>query len=137
MGRRGLGGVVAPVPAIAVSAAALALGWTVAWTSAGLRLVVPLVSGIRANGLAFAIAQASFPSRLAVHAAVVTFGAFSVVLPVATAFMVVGWRKRPGSGTTITEPGRPPSANEEQKSPARRVGWDRAKIHPGLARIHR
>ena len=96
---------VAPVPAIAVSAAALALGWTVAWTSAGLRLVVPLVSGIRANGLAFAMAQASFPSRLAVHAAVVTFGAFSVVLPVATAFMVVGWRKRPGSGTTTTEPG--------------------------------
>ncbi len=95
---------VAPVAAITVIAA-IALGWTVAGPSAGLRVVVALVTGIRANGLALAIAQASFPSRPAVHAAVVTFGALSVVLPVATAFLVAGRHKRPGSGTTTTEPG--------------------------------
>ena len=95
---------VAPVAAITVIAA-LALGWTVAGPSAELRVVVALVTGIRANGLALAMAQASFPARPAVHAAVVTFGAFSVVLPMATAFLVGGRHKRPGSGTTTTEPG--------------------------------
>ena len=90
---------VAPVAAITVIAA-LALGWAVAGPSAGLRVVGALVTGIRANGLALAIAQASFPARPAVYAAVVTFGAFSVVLPLATAFLFAGWHKRPGSGIT-------------------------------------
>ena len=48
-----------------------------------MRVVGALVTGIRANGLALAIAQASFPARPAVRAAVATFGVVSVMLPVA------------------------------------------------------
>ena len=91
---------VAAVAAITV-VAALVVGWTVAAWSGELRIVVALVTAIRANGLALAIAQASFPTRPAVHAAVVTFGVVSVVVPVATAFVIAGWRKRRPSGTAI------------------------------------
>jgi BASS family bile acid:Na+ symporter len=96
---------VAAVAAI-TTIAALALGWTVA-RSSGLRVVVALVTGIRASALALAIAIASFRARPAVQAAVVTFGVFSVVVPVATAFLVAGWHKRRGSGTATRRPGPP------------------------------
>jgi hypothetical protein len=46
-----------------------------------------LVTGVRANGPALAIAQASFPSLAAVSVAIVTFAMFSVLLPVSSAIV--------------------------------------------------
>lgn len=83
-------GVIA-VAAITV-VAALGAGWAIAAPYPGLRIVAALVTAIRANGLALAIAQASFPGRPAIQAAVVTFGVFSVVVPTAAALMIAGWR---------------------------------------------
>jgi len=49
---------------------------------------------IRANGPALAIAQASFPMRPAVHAAIVTFAVFAVVVPLAVGFVYAARGKR-------------------------------------------
>jgi hypothetical protein len=57
------------------------------------------VTAIRANGLALAIAQASFPSRPPTQAAVVTFGVFSIVVPTAVALGIAGWRGRLFNGS--------------------------------------
>jgi BASS family bile acid:Na+ symporter len=65
---------------------ALAAGWVVGRPKRTLRIAVAMVTGVRANGLALAIAQASYPSEPLVHAAVATAGLFSIVLPVALAF---------------------------------------------------
>jgi hypothetical protein len=45
------------------------------------------VTGVRANGPALAIAQASFPSLAAVSVAIVAFAMFSVLLPVSSAIV--------------------------------------------------
>jgi len=90
-------GVVA-VAAITV-VAALGAGWTIGAPYPGLRVVVALVTAIRANGLALAIAQASFPSRPATQAAVVTFGVFSIVVPTVVALGIAGWRGRLFNGS--------------------------------------
>lgn len=82
---------VAAVAAITV-VLALVAGWTAVSSRSGLRIVVAVITAVRANGFALAIAQASFPYRLAVHAAVATFAVFSVVVPVTAAFLLAGWR---------------------------------------------
>jgi predicted Na+-dependent transporter len=78
--------------AVITVAAALGAGWAIGAPYPGLPVVVALVTAIRANGLALAIAQASFPSRPATQAAVVTFGVFSIVVPTAAALGIAGWR---------------------------------------------
>lgn len=93
---------VAAVAAVSV-VVAMAARWIVAASSDGSGVVVALVTAICANGLALAIAQASFPARPAVRAAVVTFGVVSVVMPVVTAFLIAGWHNRRGLG--MAKPG--------------------------------
>lgn len=78
-----VGDEVATVAALTVLAA-LVVGWVVGGPEREYRIVVALVTGVRANGLALTIAQASFPSQPAVQAAVATFGLCSIVLPLAT-----------------------------------------------------
>ena len=51
------------------------------------RAATSLVTGVRANGPALAIAQASFPSLAAVSMAIVAFAMFSVLLPVSFAIV--------------------------------------------------
>ena len=51
------------------------------------RAATSLVTGVRANGPALAIAQASFPSLAAVSVAIVAFAMFSVLLPVSFAIV--------------------------------------------------
>jgi predicted Na+-dependent transporter len=70
--------------------AALALGWMLGGPGPGTRIAVCMVTGVRANGLALAIARASFPLQPDVHAAVVTFGLLSIVVPLAAAFVLAG-----------------------------------------------
>lgn len=84
---------VAAVAALTVLAA-LALGWMLGGPGPGTRVAAGMVTGVRANGLALAIARASFPSQPEVHAAVVTFGVFSIVVPIAAAFLLAGRRTR-------------------------------------------
>jgi bile acid:Na+ symporter, BASS family len=86
LGRAARDGVVAV--AVITVAVALVAGWTAAASSdTPLRIVVALVSAIRANGLALAIARSSFPNQSATQTAVVTFGLISVVVPVAIAYL--------------------------------------------------
>ena len=84
---------VAAVAAITILAA-LAAGWLLGGPERNSRAVVALVTGVRANALALAIARASFPSRTAVQAAVVAFGVFSVTLPLAASFLLARRTRR-------------------------------------------
>jgi BASS family bile acid:Na+ symporter len=76
---------------------ALLLGWLLGGPARPTRAATSLVTGVRANGPALAIAQASFPSLAAVSVAIVAFGMFSVLLPVS--FAIVAGR--------MAEPERP------------------------------
>ena len=66
---------------------ALLLGWLLGGPARPTRAATSLVTGVRANGPALAIAQASFPSVAAVSVAIVAFGMFSVLLPVSFAIV--------------------------------------------------
>lgn len=66
---------------------ALLLGWLLGGPGRPTRAATSLVTGVRANGPALAIAQASFPSLAAVSVAIVAFGIFSVLLPVSFAIV--------------------------------------------------
>lgn len=66
---------------------ALLLGWLLGGPARPTRAATSLVTGVRANGPALAIAQASFPSLAAVSVAIVAFGMFSVLLPVSFAIV--------------------------------------------------
>lgn len=66
---------------------ALLLGWLLGGPGRPTRAATSLVTGVRANGPALAIAQASFPSLAAVSVAIVAFGMFSVLLPVSFAIV--------------------------------------------------
>lgn len=78
------------VAALAVTAA-LALGWLAGGPGADTRVAAALVTGIRANALALAIAASSFPGEPQVRAGVVIFALFSVTVPLAAA-VVAGRR---------------------------------------------
>jgi BASS family bile acid:Na+ symporter len=67
---------------------ALLLGWLLGGPARPTRAVTSLVTGVRANGPALAIAQASFPSLAAVSVAIVAFGMFSILLPVLFAVVI-------------------------------------------------
>jgi BASS family bile acid:Na+ symporter len=80
----GLGELVPLVAATAV-VSALALGWLAGGPARPTRISSALVTGIRANGPALAIAESSFPGQAEVRVAVVTFAVFSVLVPLAAA----------------------------------------------------
>ena len=67
---------------------ALLLGWLFGGPALPTRAATSLVTGVRANGPALAIAQVSFPSLAAVSVAIVAFGMFSILLPVLFAIAV-------------------------------------------------
>jgi bile acid:Na+ symporter, BASS family len=67
---------------------ALGLGWLLGGPARSTRAATSLVTGVRANGPALAIAQASFPSLAQVSVAIVAFGVFSILLPVGFAVVV-------------------------------------------------
>lgn len=67
---------------------ALLLGWLLGGPAWPTRAATSLVTGVRANGPALAIAQASFPSLAAVSVAIVAFGMFSILLPVLFAVVI-------------------------------------------------
>lgn len=77
---------------------ALGSGWLAGGPTRDTRIAVALVTGVRANGLALAIAQASFPDRAAVQTAVVAFGVLSALLPLAMAYALTTLPSRPGHG---------------------------------------
>ncbi len=80
-----------PLVAAAAVLAALALGWVAGAPSRGTRAAAALVTGVRANAVALAVAAASFSDRTDVRVGVVVFALFSVLVPLATA-MVLGRR---------------------------------------------
>lgn len=73
---------------VVVVLAALGGGWIIGSPVRSTRATTALVTGIRANGPALAIAQVSFPSRPDVAVAIVTFGLFSVLIPLFTALVL-------------------------------------------------
>jgi BASS family bile acid:Na+ symporter len=81
----------APLVAFLAVAGALGLGWLAGAPRRGTRAAASLVTGVRANGLALAIAAASFPDRPDVRAGVVVFALFSMLMPTALA-VVLGRR---------------------------------------------
>ena len=78
---------------------ALLLGWLLGGPGRPTRAATSLVTGVRANGPALAIAQASFPSLAAVSVAIVAFGIFSVLPPVSFA-LVAGRTAEPERPST-------------------------------------
>jgi bile acid:Na+ symporter, BASS family len=80
---------------------ALLLGWLLGGPARPTRAATSLVTGVRANGPALAIAQASFPSLAAVSVAIVAFGMFSVLLPVSFAIVAGRTAQRQRPSTTV------------------------------------
>lgn len=78
------------VPAVAVVAvvSALALGWLAGGPARETRWAASLVTGIRANAVALAIAATSFPDSAEVRAGVVVFSLVSITLPLVVAYAV-------------------------------------------------
>jgi BASS family bile acid:Na+ symporter len=74
-----------PLVACIAVVAALALGWLAGGPEPSARAAAALVTGIRANGVALAVAAASFADRPDVRSGVVDFSLFSVTLPLAAA----------------------------------------------------
>jgi hypothetical protein len=64
------------------------LGWLLGGPARPTRAATSLVTGVRANAPALAIAQASFPSRAAVSVAIVAFAMFSILVPVLVAIVI-------------------------------------------------
>jgi BASS family bile acid:Na+ symporter len=79
-------GAVGPAALTAVLLALL-LGWLLGGPARPTRAATSLVTGVRANGPALAIAQASFAALPAVSVAIVVFGTFSILLPVSFAIV--------------------------------------------------
>lgn len=75
------------VAALAVTAA-LGLGWLAGGPTRDTRGAAALVTGVRANALALAIAASSFPDEPQVRAGVVVFALFSIVGSLATALLL-------------------------------------------------
>jgi BASS family bile acid:Na+ symporter len=80
---------------------ALLLGWLLGGPARPTRAATSLVTGVRANGPALAIAQASFPSLAAVSVAIVAFAMFSVLLPVSFAIVAGRTAESQRSSTTV------------------------------------
>jgi BASS family bile acid:Na+ symporter len=80
---------------------ALLLGWLLGGPARPTRAATALVTGVRANGPALAIAQASFPSLAAVSVAIVAFAMFSVLLPVSFAIVAGRTAESQTPSTTV------------------------------------
>jgi predicted Na+-dependent transporter len=74
--------------ALLTVAFALAGGWIAGSPESPNRTAASLVTGIRANAPALAVAQAAFPGRPAVAVTAVVFGLVSVVVPLVVALML-------------------------------------------------
>jgi predicted Na+-dependent transporter len=79
-----------PVIAVATLSTLVALGagWVLCGPGQSTRIMAASITAVRSNGVALAIAQASFPHRPEVVAAVATFGLCSVLLPTVAAFVL-------------------------------------------------
>ena len=75
----------APVVALIAVLAALVLGWAAGGPGSDTRVAAALVTSVRSNALALAIASSSFPRAPEVRAGVVVFALFSVTLPLVAA----------------------------------------------------
>jgi BASS family bile acid:Na+ symporter len=73
---------------LAISGGAFALGWLAGGRDRGTRGAAAFVTATRANALALAIAEASFPERPAVRATVVVFAVTSILLTTGVATAV-------------------------------------------------
>lgn len=80
---------------------ALVAGWVVGGPERQTRLTLSLVTGIRANALALAVAKTSYPDRPGVTTVIVTFAFVSVFLPLGTA--AVFGLARPSRGARASE----------------------------------
>ena len=78
------------VPFVAALAvlSALTLGWLVGGPDRETRGAAALVTGVRANALALAVAASSFPDRPEVRAGVVVFALFSITVPLGAALVL-------------------------------------------------
>jgi bile acid:Na+ symporter, BASS family len=83
---------------VVIVLAALGGGWSIGGPGRSTRASTALVTGIRANGPALAIAQVSYPGRPDVAVAIVTFGLFSVLIPLAAALVL---RRRSGMALEV------------------------------------
>jgi predicted Na+-dependent transporter len=63
----------------------LIAGWVIAGPERATRLTVSLVTAVRANALALAVATTAYPDRPGVRTAIATFGVVSVMLSLGTA----------------------------------------------------
>jgi bile acid:Na+ symporter, BASS family len=77
-----------PLVAAVSVCVALTLGWLAGGPGRATRAAAALVTGIRANALALAIAAASFPGRADVRAGVVVFALFSIIVPLCAALAI-------------------------------------------------
>ena len=98
-----VGAGVAAVAVVTVGASLLA-GWSIGGPALGTRISTALVTGIRANALALAIARASFPDVVSTTVAVVAFGVVSITLPVVVA-LAVGRNMRRDGARPAPQPG--------------------------------
>jgi len=92
----------AAVAAVVVVVFALAAGWALGGPERGTRLSTSVVTGVRANAAALAVAGSTFADQPAVLAGVVTAGLVSVTLPTLMAY-VVAWRAA-GAAYRLAEP---------------------------------
>ena len=97
---RAAGQLVPLVAGLAVLAA-LALGWLAGGPGRATRSAAALVTGIRANLLALAIAASSFPDDPDVRAGVVVFALFSITVPLVAA-LALGRRSEAGIPAVAT-----------------------------------
>ena len=81
-------------PVVAVAALstlfALGAGWMLCGPAQGNRIMGASITAVRSNGVALAVAQASFPDRPQIVASAATFGLCSVLLPAVAAFAFAG-----------------------------------------------
>ena len=93
-----------PAVALVTVAAALTLGWLVGGPTRATRSSTSLVSGVRANGPALAIAAVSFHGQAGVRAAVITFAIFSIVGTLAFATALSRRATRPSRHAAVFRP---------------------------------
>jgi BASS family bile acid:Na+ symporter len=91
-----------PLVAAVTVAAALLLGWFAGGSGPRVRAATALVTGIRANALALAIAASSFPGQPDIRAAIVVFALFSITLSLATS-LAIGRRASPAPEATVPQ----------------------------------
>ncbi len=93
-----------PIVAALAVLAALALGWLAGGPGRETRGAAALVTGIRANALALAIAASSFPDQAEVRAGVAVFAVFSITVPLVAALLL---GRRSTTTAVLTTPSTP------------------------------